>query len=113
MKTLKEFIWYRFDQGDDVPYLNILGNQKCGCDMEGEQEDVLTDNISGERMVKLSDLKKEAIKDIKEISIYKKSEANKFVDDFMGRKTIESKEVKQGIINYIMIKNNLTEEDLK
>lgn len=59
------------------------------------------------------ELKQEAIKDIKAIQDFEKSQADKLWEALTGNKIIYSEEAKQGIMNYIKWKFNITEEDLK
>ena len=72
--------------------------------------------ISTERYAinqKLLALRQEAIKDIKSIMELEKTPSDKWWEDMTGHRLTYSEEAKQGIINYIKWKNNITEEDLK
>ena len=59
------------------------------------------------------DLKQEAINDIKSIQSLEKTPQDKIWEGMTGEKIVYSEEAKQGIINYIKWKFNLSEEDLK
>ncbi|KKK89059.1 hypothetical protein LCGC14_2736930 [marine sediment metagenome] len=74
------------------------------------------DYISTERFAvnqKLLAIKQEAIKDIKAIRDFEKSQEDKLWEDLIGKKIVYSEEAKIGIINYIKWKFNISEEDLK
>ena len=58
-------------------------------------------------------LKKEAIKDIKSIMELEKTPSDKWWEDMTGHRLTYSEEAKQGIMNYIKWKFNITKEDLK
>ena len=60
-----------------------------------------------------SELRYEAIKDIKAIFMMEKTPEDKLWEKFKGKKIIYSEEGKLAIINYIKWKFNITEEDLK
>ena len=60
-----------------------------------------------------ADLKQEAIKDIKSLMELKKTSLDKWWEEMTGHRLTYSEEAKQGIINYIKWKFNITEEDLK
>ncbi len=59
------------------------------------------------------EIRQEAIKDIKSIMELEKTPSDKWWEDMTGHKLTYSEEAKQGIINYIKWKNNITEEELK
>ena len=64
-------------------------------------------------MIREDIIKEEAIKDIKSIMELEKTPSDKWWEDMTGHRLTYSEEAKQGIINYIKWKNNITEEDLK
>ena len=61
----------------------------------------------------MKELKQEAIKDIKSIMELEKTPPDKWWEDMTGHRLTYSEEAKQGIINYIKWKNNITEDELK
>ena len=64
-------------------------------------------------LIKAGDIKQEAIKDIKSIMELEKTPPDKWWEDMTGHRLTYSEEAKQGIINYIKWKNNITEDELK
>ena len=60
-----------------------------------------------------SNLKQEAIKEIESIMELEKTPSDKWWEEMTGHRLTYSEEAKQGIINYIKWKFNITEEDLK
>ncbi len=69
--------------------------------------------LSTTEWVKRGNLKQEAIKDIKAVQTLENNPLDKAWEKITGHRIRYSEEAKQGIINYIKWKNNLTEEDLK
>lgn len=66
-----------------------------------------------EKACTVEDLKQEAIKDIKAIQTLGKTPEDKMWEEITKKIIVYSKDAKQGIINYIKWKFNITEEDLK
>ena len=64
-------------------------------------------------LIDANEIKQEAIKDIKSLMELKKTPSDKWWEEMTGHRLTYSEETKQGIINYIKWKFNITEEDLK
>ena len=98
LKTLK----------DIQKYVAVVNASTGDADLVEEERDDASD-----RVIYLEDVKQEAIKDIKSIMELKKTPSDKWWEDMTGHRLTYSEEAKQGIIDYIKWKNNITEEELK